>query len=340
MNQKRGNVAVECAFINYEAKAMKKRVFRSLVLAAICAAFALCASSDIEEWHRLKGLFDYDRGIDLRVVATEHKDSNLATVSHIEFSSTNGVRVPALLAIPKTGDPPFPCVIVQHGYSGSKDNFFPSMFDLIAMQGYAAIAIDAQWHGERKEEGKDIFSKDLEADREAIIQTVIDIRRAIDFLETRQEIEKRRIGYIGISMGAILGTLATAVEPRIDTCVLIVGGGDWPTLVAKSALAPAQQLRKAGVLDDAHSRSLLADIEPLSFAPHIAPRPALMLNGRKDKIIPKECAEKLYEALKDPKKIIWYDQGHNLTDPRIPFEVNKWMAETLKARFDPNSPET
>jgi cephalosporin-C deacetylase-like acetyl esterase len=307
------------------------------VLLSLAAAVA---RADAKEWERLKGLYDYDRDIDLRAVVTEREGTNLARVWHVEYTGANGERVPALFAVPKDGKPPFPCVLLQHGYSGSKDDFLSGMIDLAAMQQYAVLAIDAQYHGERKAPGYDILSTDIESDREALIQTVIDLRRGIDFLETRDDVDTRRIGYVGFSMGAILGTLTAAVEPRIDTCVLVVGGGDWPLLAAESRLPEAAEIRKSKVLETEEGRALMEDVEPLNFAPHIAPRPTLMLNGTKDTIVPKACADKLYEALKEPKKIVWYKQGHNLTDSRIPFEVNKWLAETLKADFDPGRPET
>ncbi|HPI76344.1 MAG TPA: acetylxylan esterase, partial [bacterium] len=69
------------------------------------------------------------------------------------YDSENGEKVPALYMEPKAAKRPFPCVILQHGYSGSKDNAKTmGGFDM-AKAGYAVFAIDAQYHGERRKPG-------------------------------------------------------------------------------------------------------------------------------------------------------------------------------------------
>ena len=62
------------------------------------------------------------------------------------------------------------------------------------------------------------------AGRDLVIQWAKDLRRAIDYLETRKDIDSKRLAYFGRSLGAIWGPVMTAVEPRIKASVLLDSG--------------------------------------------------------------------------------------------------------------------
>jgi len=68
------------------------------------------------------------------------------------------------------------------------------------------------------------------AGRDLVIQWAKDLRRAIDYLETRKDIDSKRLAYFGRSLGAIWGPVMTAVEPRIKASVLLAGGLPFDTL--------------------------------------------------------------------------------------------------------------
>ncbi len=63
---------------------------------------------------------------------------------------------------------------------------------------------------------------------------IIDIRRAMDWLDQRGKGGPNRIGVAGISMGAIVAALAFEVEPRINSVAILLGGGDIATLLTTS----------------------------------------------------------------------------------------------------------
>ncbi|MEM3747965.1 MAG: acetylxylan esterase [Thermoproteota archaeon] len=120
--------------------------------------------------------YAYDRSIPLNPVEELVRDEGVCKIFKVYFNSVNGERVPALISIP-SGQGKHPCIVFLHGYGGSKEDIM-SFASLVAAEGYAVISIDAEFHGERREEGKALYSLNLEESRNGIVQTVIDLRRA------------------------------------------------------------------------------------------------------------------------------------------------------------------
>ena len=51
-----------------------------------------------------------------------------------------------------------------------------------------------------------------------------DLGRSIDYLETRQDIDSKKLAYMGISMGAAVGVILAGVEERLKAVILLDGG--------------------------------------------------------------------------------------------------------------------
>jgi cephalosporin-C deacetylase-like acetyl esterase len=229
----------------------------------------------------------------------------------VVYDSANGEKVPALFYEPKDAKAPFPCIIMQHGYSSRKEDSIGMGALQITQAGYAVFAIDAQYHGEREVPGKDIFSTDIPSDAKALVQTVIDLRRAVDLLQTRKGVDPDRISYIGVSMGAILGSIFAGVESRVKAPVLVVGGGDWKTLVGQSEIGPAKVMRREIAKGKMPPVDKLAEemsyVEPLNYIWRISPRPVLMINNTHDKLVPTAANKLLHEKAREPKEIVWLE---------------------------------
>ncbi len=136
------------------------------------ASFLPAPISD-ETFEALTHCFRYDECIPLeaRVVASMpftkafelcvdlHDPENGVhhTREKIVFTGRLGVRVPGYLAIPSDATGPLPCVVVIDGIGGSKDRWWehdswprgPLALKSLLDAGYAVLAIDAQYHGER-----------------------------------------------------------------------------------------------------------------------------------------------------------------------------------------------
>ncbi len=280
-------------------------------------------------------LYDYDGSEPPRYNQTLINDGGALLEYRLDLMSVNGEVVPTLLSIPKDAGEAPPVVILLHGYGGDKEDLIEAAGPL-AQRGYAAASIDAQYHGERRREGRNMYSADSNMTINAFVQTVVDVRRLIDHLETRDDVDASRIGLVGASMGALLGTIVSGVEERIDVPVLVVGGGNMSIMLAESQLSRVIEIR---ALLEEEGRTVeevaveLECIDPINFVANISPRPLLMINGLKDDIVPVASNRALYAKADRPKRIVWYDTGHDVPVDPAALKAFFWLEKHLKKRF-------
>lgn len=219
----------------------------------------------------------------------------------VEFSGVAaGSRVPAFLYLPNNGRGKHPAVLLQYGSGGSKKtNYIVAMGDLFVRWGFAVITIDVPGRGERKQKRagpRPLFGVDMEFD-ERWAQTLGDYSRAVDYLVSRPDIDTGRIGYVGISWGAITGITFAAHEPRIRAVASIVGGGGF-----------AEWLPRGLVADDLRQTVQLLD--PARHVALISPRPLLLLNVTQDLLVPRPFGEALHRAARPDAKRVWLETDH------------------------------
>ena len=255
--------------------------------------------------------FDYDHNMPLNAEVKPLGAIGASQRYHVLFDSLNGERVPGEIYIPTKGKAPYPCIVVQHGYG--QDKSFAALFaNAFAPRGYAVMAIDMEYHGERKEPGKDVLTLDPEANTKALAQSVVDISRSVDYLASRGDIDMNRIGYIGVSLGSFLGSIYNGIDKRTKTAVFVVGGGDWDVMVRQSQVGPFIEVRKALGTDEAKLSDFAARmnrVDPLNYSGLISPRPLLMISCENDKLVPKKGGEELFAAAGEPKEIKWFTCG-------------------------------
>lgn len=221
------------------------------------------------------------------------------------FDGLPGQPVPAVLGVPKDGEA-FPSVIFLHGI-GQDKSFHDEIAPIFTEAGFAIATFDQYTRGERKLDDANLFEEALALRRRAAL-TVVETRRLVDYLVTRDDIDPDRIYLLGASFGAITGSTAAAFEPRIRAAVLTYGGGDFPKLFAsreaKAALGPLHGPVAA------LTGYLMAPADPIQYVAGIAPRPVLLQNGEADGIIPPSAARALQDAAAQPKQVVWYDGDH------------------------------
>jgi hypothetical protein len=143
------------------------------------------------------------------------------------------------------------------------------------------------------------------AERELRIAWSRDLGRAIDYLETRSDIDRTRLAFYGLSEGAYAGVILTALEPRLKTAVLQGAGIEEP-------VAP--------------------EIDILNYAPRVR-IPTLMLNGRYDYGTPFEASQRpLFALLGSPagqKRHVVLEFGHALVIDAVAREILPWLDRYL-----------
>lgn len=250
------------------------------------------------------GGYQPDLPIDAKVRSDEMRD-DYRRVDFV-YQSLRGMSVPALLALPREGQGPFPCIIFLHGIGQDKD-FLDEIAAPYVRAGFAFASFDQYMRGERRLPSKNVFRQALGLRRRAALN-VLDTRRLIDYLETREDIAADRIYLIGASFGAITGCAAMAYEPRIQAGVMTYGGADLELLL--SSEAAKEQL---GVLQWPVMKLLsylTAPAEPLEHVGRISPRPLLFQNGDHDRLIPLDAAKAFFEAAGGPKELKLYHSDH------------------------------
>jgi hypothetical protein len=264
-------------------------------------------------------LFAYDDDAPLSVRTVDSwQDGNLR-VSSISYASPRGGRVPALIVAPR-GDGPLAGLIVQHGLPGDKFQVLPIAEDF-ARTGAVVVAIDAPWS--RRRELPDF----TERDRADQIQLMVDLRRAVDLLDSRDDVDDERIAYVGVSYGAAMGGLLAGIEDRIAALVLASGDGGLVshfTGTGAYAHGPLSQLppaRRKRWLD------AMRPIEPLKWIGR-AHAPILFLSGRNDELVPPADARKYQQAAHEPKDELWYDSGHVLPSKAL-CDAARWLEERI-----------
>jgi dienelactone hydrolase len=159
---------------------------------------------------------------------------------------------------------------------------------------------------ERQSDMGDGFPNTTVAYRDHVVMWVKDLARSIDYLDTRPDLNRNKIAYLGISWGGTLAPITLAVEPRVKAAILIGGG-----LLMQHALPEA---------------------DAINFAPRVF-IPTLMLNGQFDFMLsPKWSQEPLFRMLATPaadKRRLVYDATHFPPSADIAKETLDWLDRYL-----------
>ena len=266
--------------------------------------------------------FRYDRSAPLEPEERVLGEEGGVRTTHFAITSTHSLRVPGLIWSPLDAAGPLPVILLQHGATSRKeDDYIRLTARRWAAQGTICVAIDANEHGERQTHARDpqaIWTRPWTR-RDHAVQMCVDLQRTVDYLETRAEADTSRLGYVGFSMGTINGVSFVALDERVKAAAFAVGGGNIGTFGPPPA---DPQLR-------ADLETVAALVDPVQFAPRIAPRPVLMVNGLKDELVTPAAGQALFDALGEPKRIVWYDGGHTAIGGRELKEIWTFLRETL-----------
>jgi dienelactone hydrolase len=284
-----------------------------LLLAVTSASAQEHRPMDAPAYAVATSLFTYDAKLPFNPHVISHTDTVGFTRDKIAINGWRGSRIPLLLAIPKDSAAKHPLIVLLDGIGGWKERWWLAtswsrgrlLVDSLLASGYAVVMSDMPASGERTYENdfetSESFIGKLPQWQDFGIQNTIEVRRLLDYLQTRPEIDADRIGALGLSHGGMMTFILSAIDPRIR--------------VAVAGLAPQQKIPDV--------------LLPLNYAPHIG-IPFLMMAGRQDSWYTASQVQETENALgSKQKQLVWYDVGHRLP-PEYAGAAVAWFRNYLR----------
>jgi cephalosporin-C deacetylase-like acetyl esterase len=289
-----------------------------------------------EEMREMLGLLPWPERTPLNVQVSGQFEMDGYRVERVAFESRPKVYVTANLYVPTGNSGPFPVVIYVcgHAYSpdGSKEMYQRHGISL-AKNGYAALIIDpiqiaetfALHHGVYNQEMPEWYARGYSPASVEVWNAI----RAIDYLETRPEVDATRIGMTGRSGGAAMTWFTASVDTRVKVAVPVMG-----ISTHAADLKYNTQMRHCDCmfLVNTFGHGLLHQ------GGLIAPRPLLMAHGLQDLLFPipgyEEFQRRIGALYSSYDKADWFDNivvntGHADSD-FLREQAIRWFDRFLK----------
>lgn len=182
------------------------------------------AAIGFRQAHGLGNYFDYDNNapLDVKTIGSEMRGD--VTVYDITYASPKGGVVPAYLVVPK-GNGPFAAVVWGHWYWSNSDMRNRKQFldEAVALAPAGVVSLLPDGPIARPGYVPDTtpLNEKQITDR---IQAVIDMRRGIDLLLARKDVDPKRLAFVGHSYNAVTGAFLSGIDRRAKAYVLMAGG--------------------------------------------------------------------------------------------------------------------
>jgi poly(3-hydroxybutyrate) depolymerase len=224
-----------------------------------------------------------------------------------------------------------PAVILGHGHNGDKRGMAQGFGEAFADRSVHLLAVDHPFQGERRRSlDEDICPPRYRLLVKRWIRAVRDLRRAVAVLRARKEVDSARIGYLGFSLGAVLGGVLAGHEPKLAAAVLIAPAARWEVLAAtRSRWKLGWNTALLGRwLRCAPCKRLLARVDPARTIQRFAPRPLLVVVGQNDLVIRPLAGLALYERAGKGAQLIKHSGGH-APGPALRVRAARWLVKKL-----------
>ena len=269
--------------------------------------YAPSSDADFNKWLTH---YRYDKTpMDPQIVET--KETAEWRREKITFNGADGERAIAYLYLPKNFPRPLQVIhFVPH--SGVEDGSLPlpdtteAYLAPFIKSGRAVFGVVLKGYSERPRPDNYVTPEPTTVEyRDRVVNWITDLRRGLDYLETRNDIDSSRIACFTLSSGGRTGLILNAVENRYRSIFMAAAG-----------------VRK-------FTAQWVPETNPINFVPHIH-GPKLMMHGRYDEILTwKREAEPLYKLLREPKRLVLHDAGHAPPFELFVTTMNGWLDETL-----------
>ena len=276
--------------------------------------------------------FTYDSGAGLDMRETDVQKRDKVRLIELNYSGDSGDRVPAYLLIPPGGGP-FPAIIWAHWLMkgsplANKDEFLEEALAL-ARSGVVSLLIDAPQARNDWAEPKGGTLEQVKAQSEAAAHQVIDLRRGVDLLWGRADVDRKRIAFVGHSWDAHVGAILAGVETRIGAYVLMASGySDEEETFASTSPETIAHIKEAGEENVREYFHEYAWDDPVYFLGH-TDRESIFLQFASGDPISREMGQKYLDRFSaQDKKMEFYDAGHAL-NAAARLDRDRWLQKHL-----------
>jgi len=248
------------------------------------------------------------------------------TIERLRYPGADETPVPASLFRPRAANGTRPALIIQHGANTSREDFYvQAPARRWAASGWTILAIDLAEHGERVagEPLGQMERRRLITQPAFVEQSIVDLRCGLDVLSATSGVDPDRIGFVGFSLGGMLGTIFTAREPRVRAAAIVIAG----------SFAYMRFWERGESEEERQRRYAIAQAtDPAFFAAAIAPRPFLMVNTEDDPVFPREAVLTLFDAAREPKELRWHPGTHHQWGGEVYKDVWEFLQREIGVR--------
>lgn len=239
------------------------------------------------------------------------------TGERIEFPFEN-TKLVGTLRIPEGADHP-PLIILLPGLDSTKEEFY-YWENVFLKRGLATFSLEGPGQGESG------YEIPIRPDYEVAVTS------ALDWLEKRSDLDLKRVGIAGISLGGYYAPRAAAFEPRIRAAVGICGpwnfGECWDSL---ASLTRAAFEYHSGAHNQAEAKERAFQLTLEEAAPRIR-QPLLIIHGKLDRLIPWQQGEKIVSAARPNAELALFENGTHVCN-NIPYIYRPLTADWLKEKL-------
>ncbi len=153
-------------------------------------------------------------GADMSNGADNFYTSDTVTVEKITFNNQYGLKVAGNLFVPKNlaSGAKSPAIIVGHPMGAVKEQSANLYATKMAEQGFVTLSLDLSFWGESAGTPRNAVLPDL---------YVEDFSAAVDYLGTRPNVDRERIGVIGICGSGSFAIAAAKIDPRLKAIATV-----------------------------------------------------------------------------------------------------------------------
>src|SRR5438105_4944974 len=286
------------------------RTLRALQLLFAIGILAITIDPSFAQDADLTKHFDYDQKapLNLKQIAVQHRAN--ATVYDITYDSPKGGVVPAYLVVPK-GRGPFAAVVWGHwcwqiSSMRNRKEFLEEAVAL-AQSGLVSLLPDDPMSRPGYVPIKDPLD---ERNATQFLQEVVDMRRGVDLLTARRDVDSKRIAYVGHSCNAGVGALLSGLDHRFKAFVLMAGSTSDEISQNTKDFQEFRQKMGPDKVD-----AFIAKYNYLDqgkFVSHASPAVILLQYGAREKFLNADRAHQYAAIVSEPKQLKIYDAEHAL----------------------------